>query len=74
MATIGNYAYDWHDGTGDPDNIEEAWEAAADSDARPVFDRVAGNSVSDEVITARGRIEVMPCSRTYLAIGSILDG
>src|SRR5438876_1759659 len=44
IVTIGNYAYDWHDGTGYPDNIEEAWVDAGDSDARPVFDRAAGNS------------------------------
>jgi cellulose synthase/poly-beta-1,6-N-acetylglucosamine synthase-like glycosyltransferase/peptidoglycan/xylan/chitin deacetylase (PgdA/CDA1 family)/spore germination protein YaaH len=44
IVTIGNYAYDWHDGTGDPDNVEEAWVDAADSDARPMFDHVAGNS------------------------------
>jgi cellulose synthase/poly-beta-1,6-N-acetylglucosamine synthase-like glycosyltransferase/peptidoglycan/xylan/chitin deacetylase (PgdA/CDA1 family)/spore germination protein YaaH len=44
IVTIGNYAYDWHDGTGDPENVEEAWVDSADSDARPVFDRVAGNS------------------------------
>lgn len=44
IVTIGNYAYDWHDGTGDPENVEEAWVDAGDSDARPVFDRAAGNS------------------------------
>ncbi len=44
IVTIGNYAYDWHDGTGDPDNVEEAWVDAGDSDAPPVFDRVSGNS------------------------------
>ena len=44
IVTIGNYAYDWHDGTGDPEGVEEAWVDAGDSDARPTFDRVAGNS------------------------------
>lgn len=44
IVTIGNYAYDWHDGTGDPENVEEAWVDAGDSDAKPVFDRVAANS------------------------------
>ena len=24
IVAIGNYAYDWHDGTGDPENVEEA--------------------------------------------------
>lgn len=44
IVTIGNYAYDWHDGGGDPENVEEAWVDAGDSQAAPVFDRVAGNS------------------------------
>ncbi|HSQ99985.1 MAG TPA: polysaccharide deacetylase family protein, partial [Sphingomicrobium sp.] len=44
IVAIGNYAYDWHDGTGDPDNVEEAWVDAGDSDAPPVFDRLSGNS------------------------------
>src|SRR5579884_1706172 len=44
IVTIGNYAYDWHDGTGDPENVEEAWVDAGDSEARPVFDPVAANS------------------------------
>jgi cellulose synthase/poly-beta-1,6-N-acetylglucosamine synthase-like glycosyltransferase/peptidoglycan/xylan/chitin deacetylase (PgdA/CDA1 family) len=44
IVTIGNYAYDWHDGTGDPENVEEAWVDAGDSEARPVFDRLTGNS------------------------------
>ncbi|MEA3057239.1 MAG: peptidoglycan-N-acetylglucosamine deacetylase, partial [Sphingomonadales bacterium] len=44
IVTLGNYAYDWHDGTGDPENVEESWVDAADSDARPVWDRAASNS------------------------------
>ncbi|HEX8839483.1 MAG TPA: glycosyltransferase [Sphingomicrobium sp.] len=44
IVTIGNYAYDWHDGGGDPKNVEEAWVDAGDSEAKPIFDRVAGNS------------------------------
>ena len=44
IVTIGNYAYDWHDGGGDPLNVEEAWLDGADSDARPVFDAASGNS------------------------------
>ncbi|MGN6848209.1 MAG: glycosyltransferase [Sphingomicrobium sp.] len=44
IVTIGNYAYDWHDGTGDPENVEEAWVDAGDSDAPPQFDRTAANS------------------------------
>jgi cellulose synthase/poly-beta-1,6-N-acetylglucosamine synthase-like glycosyltransferase/peptidoglycan/xylan/chitin deacetylase (PgdA/CDA1 family)/spore germination protein YaaH len=44
IVTLGNYAYDWHDGGGDPLNVEEAWLDAADSDAKPTFDRASGNS------------------------------
>ncbi|MEO6248316.1 MAG: polysaccharide deacetylase family protein [Sphingomicrobium sp.] len=49
IVTLGNYAYDWHDGDkngagGDPLNVEEAWLDAADSDAKPMFDRASGNS------------------------------
>ena len=44
IVTIGNYAYDWHDGTGDPESVEEAWVDAADSETRPTFDRVSANS------------------------------
>ncbi len=44
IVTLGNYAYDWHDGTADPLNVEEAWLEAADSQTTPVFDRVSGNS------------------------------
>jgi peptidoglycan-N-acetylglucosamine deacetylase len=44
IVAIGNYAYDWHDGTGDPDNVEEAWVDAGDSNATPIFDKVSGNS------------------------------
>lgn len=44
IVTIANYAYDWHDGGGDPENVEEAWVDSGDSDAPPVFDRLAANS------------------------------
>ncbi len=44
IVTIGNYGYDWHDKGGDPDDVEEAWVDAGDSEAPPVFDRVSGNS------------------------------
>lgn len=44
IVTIGNYGYDWHDGGGDPDNVEEAWVDAADNDSPPQWDRVSGNS------------------------------
>ena len=44
IVTFGNYAYNWHDGTGDPVDVEEAWVDAGDSETRPTFDRVSGNS------------------------------
>ncbi|GAA3893923.1 glycosyltransferase [Sphingomonas limnosediminicola] len=44
IVAIGNYAYDWHDGTGDPESVEEAWVDAGDSETRPAFDRASGNS------------------------------
>lgn len=44
ILAIGSYAYDWHDKTADNMTIEEAWLAANDSDAKPVFDIVSGNS------------------------------
>jgi len=44
IVTLGNYSYDWHDGGGDPLNVEEAWLAGAESDAKPAFDRASGNS------------------------------
>ena len=44
IVAIGNYAYDWHDGTTDNMTDEEAWLAANDSDATVVFDRTSGNA------------------------------
>ena len=44
VVAIGGYAYDWHDGSGDALAVEEAWQAAADSAALPVFDKASGNS------------------------------
>ncbi|MEQ7874177.1 polysaccharide deacetylase family protein [Sphingomonas sp. ASV193] len=44
VVTIGNYAYDWHGGTADVDTVEEAWQTAAESDAKPMFDPASGNS------------------------------
>ncbi len=48
VVAIGSYAYDWHgdaeSGRGDALGVEEAWQAAADSDARPSFDAGSGNS------------------------------
>lgn len=43
IVALGNYAYDWHDGRADALTVEEAWLAARDSGARPVFDRQSGN-------------------------------
>ncbi len=44
IVAIGAYGYRWHDGTADPMTIEEAWQAANESDTKPVFDKVSGNS------------------------------
>ncbi|MEO5492467.1 MAG: glycosyltransferase [Sphingomonas sp.] len=44
VVAIGNYGYDWYGKGGDPMTVEEAWQAARDSSAIPVFDRASGNS------------------------------
>ena len=44
IVAVGNYAYDWHDGTTDNMTVEEAWLAANDSDARIQFDKGSGNA------------------------------
>ncbi len=44
IVAIGNYAYDWHDGTTDNMTVEEAWLAANDSDAPITFDKTSGNA------------------------------
>lgn len=44
ILAVGSYGYDWHDGTAEALTINEAWLAARDSGARPVFDPASGNS------------------------------
>jgi len=48
VVALGSYAYDWHGagGTGGADalSIEDAWLAAHDSGATPMFDRGSGNA------------------------------
>ena len=44
IVAVGSYGYDWHGDVADPLTVEEAWLAAHDSDAPPVFDPVSGNS------------------------------
>ncbi|MCP3733896.1 glycosyltransferase [Sphingomonas sp. RP10(2022)] len=44
VVAVGSYAYDWHDGGGEPLSIEEAWQTARDSGTVPMFDRASGNS------------------------------
>jgi peptidoglycan/xylan/chitin deacetylase (PgdA/CDA1 family)/spore germination protein YaaH/GT2 family glycosyltransferase len=44
IVAIGGYAYDWHGKDADALTINEAWLAARDSDAVPVFDAASGNS------------------------------
>ncbi|HEX8058779.1 MAG TPA: glycosyltransferase, partial [Novosphingobium sp.] len=43
IVALGNYAYDWHDGHADSMTVEEAWQAARDSEETPIFDRASGN-------------------------------
>ena len=49
VVAVASYAYDWTVGTSEssPDTIEEAWLAARDSDAVPIFDRASGESHFD---------------------------
>ncbi|WP_374944436.1 polysaccharide deacetylase family protein [Sphingomonas sp.] len=44
VVAIGSYAYDWHDGGGDALDVEEAWQAAADSGTKPMWDAASRNS------------------------------
>ena len=44
VVALGSYAYDWHDGTGDPADVEEAWQAARDSGTLPAWDKASGNT------------------------------
>ena len=44
VVALGSYAYDWHAGGADALSIEDAWLAAHDSAAAPVFDRGSGNA------------------------------
>ena len=44
ILAIGSYAYDWSGGSADALTIEEAWQAAHDSDTVPRFDPASGNS------------------------------
>ncbi|GAA3699160.1 glycosyltransferase [Sphingomonas cynarae] len=44
VVALGSYAYDWHGDDTDALSIEEAWLAAHDSSAAPVFDSGSGNA------------------------------
>jgi len=44
IVALGSYAYDWHGGQTDALSLDEAWLAAHDSDATPLFDGGSGNS------------------------------
>jgi peptidoglycan-N-acetylglucosamine deacetylase len=44
IIAIGNYAYDWHDGTTENLTVEEAWLAATESAAPVTFDKASGNT------------------------------
>lgn len=48
IVALGSYAYDWHGAEGrstaDALSLDEAWLAAHDSDARPLYDAASGNA------------------------------
>jgi len=44
VVALGNYGYDWHDNHADSLTVEEAWQEAEDSAAKPIFDRASGNT------------------------------
>ena len=45
IVGVGNYVYDWTGvGKGDTSSVEEAWQAAHDSEATVQFDKVSGNT------------------------------
>ncbi|BAI95553.1 glycosyl transferase family 2 [Sphingobium sp. TA15] len=44
LVALGSYAYDWHGGTADALSLDEAWLAAHDSAARPLYDAASGNA------------------------------
>ncbi|WP_225205467.1 glycosyltransferase [Novosphingobium huizhouense] len=44
IVALGNYGYDWHEGHADSLSVEEAWLAAHDSGATPVWDKQSGNA------------------------------
>ena len=54
VVTIGNYAYDWHDGTGDPENVEEAWVDAGDSDKPGRFSTARPATARSPTMTRQG--------------------
>lgn len=44
VVALGNYAYDYHDGTADALTLPEAWLSARDSEALPAWDSASGTS------------------------------
>ena len=44
VVAIGSYAYNWAPGDNQAMSVEEAWQAASDSDTVPTFDPASGNS------------------------------
>ena len=74
IVTIGNYSYDWHDGSGEPLSVEEAWQRASDNDVKPTFDRASGNSsfaYTDENNTAH-TVWILDAASAYNEL-SLLD-
>ncbi len=44
VVALGSYGYDWQAGkNGEPVDVEEAWQRARDSGARPTWDKASGN-------------------------------
>lgn len=44
VVALGSYGYDWHGDDTDALSIEDAWLAAHDSSAAPMFDAASGNA------------------------------
>ena len=66
VVAIGGYAYDWHDAGGDALDVEEAWQAAADSGTLPIFDKTSGNtSFAYEEGGSRHQIWLLDAASAY---------
>ncbi len=74
IIALGNYGYDWHDGTADALTINDAWLAARDSGSMPEFDPASGNSgFAYEEDGAKHTIWLMDAATSWNQI-QLLDG